>query len=424
MSFIGRAGVALVFISCSVLHAQTLADELIPTDELTLADASSLAILHSPDLAAWAWEVRAREEKVAQANAFANPELQLTIEELGSNREELTGGEQTTLQLGQLIELGGKRSARTRVASLEKDQADWDYEIRRIDLQSRVSHAFIEVLSSQGRVALAEETVRLADQSAEVVSERVKGGKASPVEETKATVALAMAEIGLERTRRELEAARRTLCGTWGNTSPHFKTAAGDLFSISPVPELQQLAEQLARNPELALRTTNVSLRQATVDLEKAGRVPDLTVSGGYRNHAVTAGEDAHSYLAEVSIPLPLFNRNRGGIEAARYKELKSKEEQGSAIVRLEIALAESHGTLSAAYSRVLALQNSVLPGAQSAFEAVREGYRLGRFGLLDVLDSQRTLFQARHEYLRAATDYHNAVIDVERLIGKLGDNP
>ena len=59
-----------------------------------------------------------------------------------------------------------------------------------------------------------------------------------------------------------------------------------------------------------------------------------------------------------------------------------------------------------------------MLPGARSAFDAVSEGYRLGRFGLLDVLDSQRTLFEARHEYLRAATDYHKAVVDVERLIG------
>ena len=48
----------------------------------------------------------------------------------------------------------------------------------------------------------------------------------------------------------------------------------------------------------------------------------------------------------------------------------------------------------------------------------VSEGYRLGRFGLLDVLDSQRTLFGARYEYLRATTDYHKAVVDVERLIG------
>ena len=438
MSFLGRAGVALAVFCCSALQIlaadQVLSapgpppiaekpgpgfgETLESTDELSLRQAAELAFFRSPDLAAFAWEVRVREARLIQAGVRPNPELSLLLAELGTDREEITGGEQTTIQLGQLVELGGKRSARTQVASLEQDLAGWDYEIKRINLLSRVSHLFIEVLSAQRRVALAEETVRLAAQSAGVVSERVEGGKASPVEETKATVALATVQIGLDRTRRELETARRALSGTWGNTTPRFRTAVGDLDSISPVPDLEQLAKLLTRNPEFALRATEVSLREATVDLQKTGRVPDLTVSGGYKHYSVSVGEDVDTYLVGVSIALPLFNRNRAGIRAARYQAAKSEAEQVSARVRLEILLAESHSALSAAYSRVMALRDTVLPGAQSSFEAVSEGYRLGRFGLLDVLDSQRTLFEARHEYLRAATDYHRAVVDVERLIG------
>jgi len=438
MSFPGRVGVTLAVLCCSasqmlvadpvsgVPESPPIVEErepgsteaLEPIDELSLGQAVALALLRSPDLAAFAWQVRAREARVIQAGAHPNPELRLSVEELGTNREEITGGEQTTIQLGQLVELGGKRSARTQVASRKRDVAGWDYEIKRINVLGRVSHSFIEVLSAQSRVALAEETVRLADQSAAVVSERVKGGKASPVEETKATVALATAQIGLDRTRRELQAARRALSGTWGSTTPHFKTAVGDLNSIPPVPDLEQIRQMLTGNPELALWAAEVSLRQATVELEEAERVPDLTLSGGYKHYSVSAGEDASTYLVEVSIPLPLFNRNRGGIQAARHQAVKSEEQRRSAEIRLGIALAESHNALSAAYSRVTALRDTVLPGAQSAFDAVSEGYRLGRFGLLDVLDSQRTLFEARHEYLQAATDYHKAVVDVERLIG------
>ena len=438
MSFLGRTGVALAVFCCSALQIlaadQVLSvpgpppvaeepepgfrETLEPEDELSLRQAVALALLRSPDLAAFAWEVRAREARVIQAGAHPNPELGLLVEELGTNREEISGGEQTTIQLGLLVELGGKRSARTQVASLERDVAGWDHEINRINLLSLVSHSFIEVLSAQRRVALAEETVRLADQSAGVVSERVKGGKASPVEETKATVVLATARIRLDRTRRELEASRRALSGTWGSTTPHFKAAVGDLDSIPPVPDLEQLTTLLTQNPELARWATEVSLRRATVDLEKTRRVPDLTMDGGYKHHSAAVGEDADTYLVGISIPLPLFNRNRGGIQAARHRAVKSEEERRSTEVRLGIALAESYNALSSAYSRVTALRDTVLPGAQSAFDAVSEGYRLGRFGLLDVLDSQRTLFEARHEYLRAATDYHKAVVDVEHLIG------
>ena len=47
------------------------------------------------------------------------------------------------------------------------------------------------------------------------------------------------------------------------------------------------------------------------------------------------------------------------------------------------------------------------------------EGYRFGKFGYLDVLDSQKTLFEAKGQYLDALADYHKAVADVERLIGE-----
>jgi len=59
-----------------------------------------------------------------------------------------------------------------------------------------------------------------------------------------------------------------------------------------------------------------------------------------------------------------------------------------------------------------------VLPGAQQTFDAISEGYRLGRFGFLDVLDAQRTLIDAGSQYLRALSDYYKAVANVERLIG------
>ncbi|MEK7841793.1 MAG: TolC family protein, partial [Deltaproteobacteria bacterium] len=55
----------------------------------------------------------------------------------------------------------------------------------------------------------------------------------------------------------------------------------------------------------------------------------------------------------------------------------------------------------------------------QSAYDATMEGYRMGKFGYLDVLDAQRTLFDVRVQYIRALTDYHLSVANVEQLIGE-----
>jgi Outer membrane protein len=61
-----------------------------------------------------------------------------------------------------------------------------------------------------------------------------------------------------------------------------------------------------------------------------------------------------------------------------------------------------------------------LIPAAQKTFDAINEGYRFGKFGFLDVLDSQKTLFQIREQYLDALADYHIALTEVNRMTGGL----
>jgi cobalt-zinc-cadmium efflux system outer membrane protein len=388
-----------------------------PEGDLTLGQAVALALLQSPDLAASGWEVRAREARVLQAGLLPNPSLGATVENLGTSKDEVTGGIQTTIQLGQLVELGGKRSARIRAAAAERDVAGWDYELRRIDVLSRLSLRFIEVLHAQRSLELHSETAALAEQARLAVAEKVAGGKASPVDETKAAVAAAAARIALDRARLHLEGSRRSLSAAWGGSTPRFRNAAGDLDAVVPVPPLERLAGLLARNPEWALRASEIAMREAAVDLALARAVPDLQLNAGYRRYS-PSGEDVDTLLVGVSIPLPVFDRGQGEIREARSRVARSREERREAELRLGLALADAHRALSGAQAELAALRQTVLPGAQRAFEAVREGYQLGRFGLLDVLDSQRTLSEARGQALRTAMEYHKAVVDVERLIG------
>jgi len=125
-----------------------------------------------------------------------------------------------------------------------------------------------------------------------------------------------------------------------------------------------------------------------------------------------------YALVVGFSIPLPAFNRNQGGILEAEHRLTKAEEDRRSAEVRIATALNTAYQQLSAAHAEVSALRQEVLPGAQSAYDAAREGYRLGKFGFLDVLDAQRTLFGAKTQYLLAQADYHKAVAEVERLIG------
>lgn len=388
-----------------------------PTGSISLREALVLALAKNPDLAAFSWEVRAREARMLQAGLLPNPDLSVLAEDVGGSGD-FRGVQQTqtTITLSQLIELGGKRSARRQATSLARDLAGWDYEVKRIEILTQVSQAFNETLAAQQRLILAEELVGLAEEVTRSVSERVKAGKVSPIEETKANIALSSVQIDRERARLALEAARKRLAATWGSATARFDRVEGDLDQVAPLPRLERLTERLAQNPVLARWAAEMAQRQALVRVERANAIPDITISGGYRRLNET---DDNTVVIGVSIPLPLFNRNQGSIVEARHRLAKAEAERRAAEVRVTSTLSDAYKALATAHAEAVGLRVNVIPAAQSAFEGINEGYRMGKFGYLDVLDAQRTLFDARARYLQAVTDYHRAVAEVERLIGE-----
>jgi cobalt-zinc-cadmium efflux system outer membrane protein len=124
-------------------------------------------------------------------------------------------------------------------------------------------------------------------------------------------------------------------------------------------------------------------------------------------------------------VPLPLFDRNQGNILQAHQRVDKAVDEQAATELRLKTELTQAYEALSAAMNEIAMLRDEILPGATSAFEVTTRGYELGRFGFLEMLDTQRTLFQNRILYVRALANYQRLVNEIERLIaGPIGGAP
>ncbi len=398
---------------------QSEADEALsekPKDVITLRDSLAFALLKNPRLRAFAWEIRAREAHVLQAGLLPNPDVSIEIENVeGSGAFKGTDVAETTLQLGQLIELGGKRLKRVKVASLERSLAGWDYETVRIVTLTEVTKTFIDVLAAQERLKLAEELVTLAERAFSAASERVGAGKTPPIDETKAKVELSVNRIELGRAEKNLVSARKRLATFWGSLEPEFKMAEGDLGLIKMIPPASQLRKMISQNPDIARWNTELERFRAAVDLERAGRVPDLTVAGGVRRLSET---DDSAIVLGVSMPLMIFNRNQGAYQEARFNLAKALEQQKAEELLIVAKLADGYRDLSTAYAEATALKSDVIPGAKQAFETAREGYLQGKFGYLEVLDAQRVLFKTKEKYIDALAAYHKASANVERLIG------
>lgn len=137
-----------------------------PTGPLTLSEAIAVVLLRNPDLAVFAWEVRAAEARLLRAGLLPNPAIGLEFEDVGgSGVASGFDSTETTLALSQVIEFGGKRMKRRGLAATDRDLRIWDYEAKRVDVLTAVAAAYVEVLADQQRLALARETVALRSGS-------------------------------------------------------------------------------------------------------------------------------------------------------------------------------------------------------------------------------------------------------------------
>ncbi|MCC6486333.1 MAG: TolC family protein [Candidatus Hydrogenedentes bacterium] len=347
-----------------------------------------------------------------------------------------------TLSVSQIVELGGKRAKRVALATNEKDLTRWDYESARADVIAQTTRAYIDVLAAQENLKFQDELVRLADEVSQTVIARVEAGQVSPIQQGSAGVALSMVQVKRDRAARDLEVARVRLAGMWGSASAAFARAEGFLPEVAPVPPAEQILEQVQSNPDIARWAAEITARDARHRLERSRRVPDPVLSIGLRATGAdsrgltriagnsdrgfeaartrTASEDDWdtSLVAGLSFPLPVFDRNQGNIAEAAALASKASDERKAADVAVRTALNEASIAASGAYDEVLRLQSEVLPIADGVLEKTRIGYEVGKFSYLDVLDAQRTLFEARTEALDAQRRYHLALTDIERLTG------
>ena len=387
-----------------------------PNDVLVLGQTLALTLMHNPELKVFSLETRAAQARRLQAGLWPNSEIDIEVENVGGTGE-LSGfdGAETTIQLSQLIELGGKSQKRKKVASFGEELADLDYQAKRLAIFSEAAGAFIEVLEAQEKCRLSDELLKLSEESFAVVQKRVTAGKDSPVEKSRASVALANTKMSHRQTRRNLEYTRRKLASFWGQSEPLFRHAAGHLDKVEPLSTLDNLTNQLKLNPEYLRADTEISKSRAILELEKAKAVGDITMGAGVRRFEET---DDNAFVFGVSIPLGISDKNQGAKQEAIYNLAKSREAKKATWLKLKNEFDQAHQEFSNSYSQATSLKNEILPAAIEMFDAATKAYQAGKVDYLNVLDAQRTLFDVKNQYIERLAAYHTARTDIERFIG------
>lgn len=355
-------------------------------------------------------EREASEGVAIQAGAWPNPELSTLVEDTRQATRT------TTIQLSQPIELGGKRSARVQAARMAQSQADLDLTARRAQIRSQVMVAFYGLAVAQERLRLSQKLGSLAIQARETTAKRVLAGKVSPVEELKAQVAHAQAMSAIAVAQYEWRAATAQLRQTLGDRSAKFESVEVDFEQLPSAEPWERLVRRVAASPAIAKAQLEITRRQALRDLEWARRLPDLTLTLGAKREQ-QLGRDQP--IVGVSLVLPLFDQNQGAILEAGRREDKARAELDALRASTEVQAVLALSQLNTALAQAHTLRDKVLPVARQAFAASTKGYELGKFGFLDVLDAQRTLFDAETQALSATAQAYQADARLLELLGE-----
>lgn len=385
-----------------------------PAGEITLESARARAFERNPALAAVGSAARSADGAWRQARAWPNPELAIEAEEFGGDRAAWDEAS-LTWSLTQRLELFGTRGARARAGRFGYEASAAELSQARLDLGAEVERRFAAVLAAQDRLAALEESDRIAAEALAAVRSLVDAGEVSPVEAERAEAERARVGIAHQSSAVELASARRALAQLWGDATPDFTRAAGTLEVLPVIPPRDSLVARGFVSPELRQWDAELSGAQAAGVLARRGRWPEIALSAGMRRFP---GTGDRTYVASLGLALPLLDRSGGAVQQADAEIARISARRREAEVRIASDLATAADALENAARAAETMRESVLPRTRAVHEALGEGYRRGKFGLLDLLDAQRIWIEARLQYIDVLEGLWSARADLGRLSG------
>jgi cobalt-zinc-cadmium efflux system outer membrane protein len=399
-----------IWIACYALPAFAQSS---PPDTLRLEQALQQALQEHPAAQTAQWRTEAAKGQIRQAGLWPNPVIEVEAEEWSSGQS--PGG--LFYRLSQDVLLGRKLHRQVQFARRTYEATQYEAFVVQLTVAQQLTEAYFNALVARRRMQLAEQLSGLATRLYATITSMVEAGKLSPVEQQRVRVEKSRAEAQYLEARRSYDVARSQLAAALGQPILPDVVLEDVLDTLRTPPPYDRLAEKLRAHPLLQQLEALQQAAQARERLERARRWPDIGITVGTQQLADTP---KRFLTVGFTLPIPLFHRNQGAIQAARATYQATVAEWKNARIALETSLQATYSRLLATYRELQLLKQEALPAAEQAYEAIREGYQQGKFNVLDVLDSQRTFFEIKMQYVDVLARYHRTYIQLQALTGQL----
>ncbi len=383
-----------------------------PPAAYDLAGLTAMTLQANPRLAQAAHAVDAAAGRAVQAGLYPNPVASFTGDELGDR----TGPPGIlTAAVSQEIVTAGKLRLAREAALREADQATLALLAARYSRLGAVRQAYYEALALQRRAGILDDVLRLAEESLGVSEKLLKAGQASRLDLVQLEVERERFRAEREATRREIPAAFRRLAAAVGVPALPEGRLAGSIDEAAPPYDLEAARVFVGQShPDVLSARKGVDRAQALLARAAAEPVPNVTVQAGFTRQSQNRSSD---WMLGVSLPVPVWNRNQGGILAAKAQVGEAIQAVGRAENEVVERVAQAFGTYASARRRAELYRTSLLPRARESYELSLKGYKAGSFDYLRVLEAQRAYSQAELEAVRSSGEAWRAAGEISGLL-------
>lgn len=401
----------LAFMAMSASHA---ADS--PSFGALLQQAQAQA----PQLLEQAANVRAAGADLRQARAWLNPSLNAVSENIGAPRQGGASQRENTYSVTQVFEIGGKRGARIEAGRRLALAAGARERQVRVAYAGELALTYATAEAMQQRLDVARAELERSRDDLRAADALVRAGREADLRLAQARASVAAAEAAAELAGAESSAAFARLGALVGAAEPYTRIVHPLMGTVQGRPGAA--AWNPADSPVLATATAERDALAAQVRIEEKRWLPDIGVTVGMRKYGWS---DEKAGTVGLSAIIPLFDRNKGGVEAAR-------ERASGATLRMEAARLDAIATHRSAEARVAASERSV-HAAEQGEAAALDAYRLGRIGydagrtsLLELLAIRRLLSEAQERSIEARLERVRALAALSMAEGRIafGETP
>ncbi len=385
---------------------------------LTLAEAEMLATGSHPALREAAAQVRAIGGKWVQVGLRPNPTIGYAGNQIGDDG---SAGQQGGF-VGQEFVTAGKLGLNRSVVFHEQQAAEQRLQRTQLQVTTTVRKYYFEALAAERSVTLARQLSDIAGQSVRVSEQRLKALDIPKTALLQSQIESESASLLEQQADARHDAAWRRLASVIG--MPSDRPLALEDVLARPLPELDfaTVRERVQReSPELSELRFAVEQARAEVERASAGRVPNITALAGVQHDNATQDNIAN---VQVSIPLPVFDRNQGAIAQACGQLSAAQAALEARELALDQQLSIAMRDYRTARERVNKYASKVLPAAQETLGMITTGYQQGQLDYVQVLTVQQTYAAKNLSYLQDLETAWKEWAEIEGLLaGDLGQS-